>query len=101
MTVLDGLTNSINLQEGELYTEKTKDMIDAKYNLINDIIDRIFVLDKNDVVTMGLSQAGTDRYLVQTFHSVNGLFKLRTLLNQYFLKGLKDRIFTQSILRYP
>ena len=49
--VLDGLANSIYMQDENLDPEKTNSIINEKYNSIDDIIDRIFILDKDDVVT--------------------------------------------------
>jgi len=60
MTVLDGLTNSVNFQEGHLYGAETKGLMKEKYSIIQDIVDKVFVLDHNDIVTQGLSQSGTD-----------------------------------------
>ena len=55
MTVLDGLTNSGYIQAGDINSEKTNQLIQEKYKIIDDVIDKIFVLDKNDMVTSGLS----------------------------------------------
>lgn len=68
MTVLDGLTNSLYIQNGNIYDVKnTNGLLIDKYGLIDNIIDKIFVLDKNDIVTAGLSKAGMDRYLGADF----------------------------------
>ncbi|HEX7178943.1 MAG TPA: sensor histidine kinase [Nitrososphaeraceae archaeon] len=101
MTVLDGLANSINLQEGELYTEKTKSMIDEKYNLISDIIDRIFVLDKNDVVTIGLSRAGTDRYLGADFSQREWVIQAKNALKPVFSKGFERQDIYSVYIAVP
>jgi signal transduction histidine kinase len=60
MTVLDGLTDSVNFQEGRLYGEITKGLMKEKYSIIKDIVDKVYVLDKNDVVTQGLSETGIE-----------------------------------------
>ncbi len=44
MAVLDGLGNSAYLQNEELSAEKTKNLIEEKYGLVKNIVDRIFVL---------------------------------------------------------
>ena len=67
MSVLDGLTNSAYMQGGDIISNKTNHLIQEKYHLIDDIIDKIFVLDKNDIVTAGLSKAGMDRNLGADF----------------------------------
>ena len=58
--VLDGLANSIYLQDENLDPKITNSIINEKYNSIGDIIDRIFILDKNDVVTTDFSHQGTN-----------------------------------------
>ncbi|MDW0342413.1 MAG: hypothetical protein QN424_08740, partial [Nitrososphaeraceae archaeon] len=68
MTVLDGLTDSAHMHGGDLYfSNDSNHLIQEKFNLIDDIIDKIFVLDKNDVVTRSLSQLGRDEYLGADF----------------------------------
>lgn len=67
VAVLDGLANSEDLQNGELSSEKTKNLMEQKYATVDQIVSRLFVLDKNDIVTIGLSPEGTDRYLGADF----------------------------------
>jgi signal transduction histidine kinase len=97
MTVLDGLTNSIYLQQGEIYSEKAKSVMedkyetinDKKYKTINDIIDKIFVLDNNDVVTAGLSQAGANQYLGADFSQREWVKEAKRDLKPVFSKGFE------------
>ena len=101
MTVLDGLTNSMYLQEGELYTERTKSLIDEKYNLISDIIDRIFILDKNDVVTMGLSKTGVDKYLGADFSQREWVIQAKKDLKPVFSKGFERQDIYSVYIAVP
>ena len=101
MTVLDGLSNSMYLQEGELYTEKTKSLIDEKYNLISDIIDRIFILDKNDVVTMGLSKTGADKYLGADFSQREWVIQAKKDLKPVFSKGFERQDIYSVYIAVP
>jgi signal transduction histidine kinase len=103
MTVLDGLTNSIYLQEGEIYSEKAKSVMEEKYNTIsdtkyktiNEIVDKIFVLDNNDVVTAGLSQAGANQYLGADFSQREWVKEAKRDLKPVFSKGFERQgIFT-------
>jgi signal transduction histidine kinase len=97
MTVLDGLTNSIYLQQGEIYSEKAKSVMedkyaiinDIKYKTINDIVDKIFVLDNNDVVTAGLSQAGANQYLGADFSQREWVKEAKRDLKPVFSKGFE------------
>jgi signal transduction histidine kinase len=97
MTVLDGLTNSIYLQQGELYSEKARSVMEEKYALINnleyktinEIVDKIFVLDNNDVVTAGLSQAGANQYLGADFSQREWVKEAKRDLKPVFSKGFE------------
>lgn len=97
MTVLDGLTNSIYLQQGEIYSEKAKSVMEDKYETINDkeyqtineIVDKIFVLDNNDVVTAGLSQAGANQYLGADFSQREWVKEAKRDLKPVFSKGFE------------
>ncbi|MGI8719245.1 MAG: cache domain-containing protein [Nitrososphaeraceae archaeon] len=67
ITVLDGLSNSAHIQQGDLFSEKSNQLIQEKYKIIDNIIDKIFVLDKNDVVATSISQSSMDKYLGSDF----------------------------------
>ena len=99
MMVLDGLTTSAYMQGGDLYSEKTNHLIQEKYNLIDDIIDKIFVLDKNDVVTTSLSQLGRDEYLGSDFSQRVWVKDAKRDLEPVFSKGFERQgIYTVYII---
>jgi hypothetical protein len=50
--MLDGLANFF-LQD-DLYSDNTKKLVEEKYNQFTPVINRLFVLDKNDIVTTSL-----------------------------------------------
>jgi signal transduction histidine kinase len=90
MTVLDGLTNSMLFQKGDIYSvDKTNSLIKEKYAMIDDIIDKIFVLDKNNIVTAGLSQAGMDKYLGADFSQREWVKETRRDQVPVFSKGFE------------
>lgn len=90
MAVLDGLANSIYIQAGNIYdTNHTNELINGKYGLIDDIIDKIFVLDKNDIVTTGLSEAGMDKYLGADFSQREWVKDTRQSQMPVFSKGFE------------
>jgi signal transduction histidine kinase len=99
MTVLDGLTNSAYMQGGDIYSDKTNQLIQEKFNLIDDIIDKIFVLDKNDVVTTSLSQFGRDQSLGSDFSQREWVKEARRDLEPVFSKGFERQgIYTVYIV---
>ncbi len=99
MTVLDGLTDSAHMHGGDLYfSNDTNHLIQEKFNLIDDIIDKIFVLDKNDVVTTSLSQFGTDQYLGSDFSQREWVKEAKRDLEPVFSKGFERQgIYTIHI----
>jgi len=98
MAVLDGLGNSAYLQNEEISAEKTKNLIEQKYGLLENIVDRIFVLDRNDVVTIGLSPEGTDRYLGADFSQRNWVQEAKRTLKPVFSEGFERQgIYTTFI----
>ena len=89
MTVLDGLTSSGYIQAGDINSEKTNQLIQEKYKIIDDVIDKIFVLDKNDMVTRGLSQSSTDEFLGADFSQREWVKEAKRDLKPVFSKGFE------------
>lgn len=89
VAVLDGLANSGYLQSGELSAEKTKNLMEQKYASIDQIVSRLFVLDKNDIVTIGLSPEGTDRYLGADFSQRGWVQQAKQTLKPIFSDGFE------------
>jgi signal transduction histidine kinase len=99
MTVLDGLTNSGYIQAGDINSEKTNQLIQEKYKIIDDVIDKIFVLDKNDMVTSGLSQSSADEYLGADFSQREWVKEAKRDLKPVFSKGFERQgIYTIYII---
>ena len=97
MAVLDGMANSMYIQAGNIYdTNDTNELIKQKYGLIDDIIDKIFVLDKNDIVTTGVSGAGMDKYLGADFSQREWVKDTRQYQKPVFSKGF-ERLGIYSI----
>lgn len=89
VAVLDGVANSGYLQNGELSSEKTKNLMEQKYASIDQIVSRLFVLDKNDMVTIGLSPEGTDRYLGADFSQRVWVQQAKQTLKPVFSDGFE------------
>ena len=47
--MLDGLANSIFLQHGDLSSDQAKELLKEKYIQFNPIVNRLFVLDNNNI----------------------------------------------------
>jgi len=100
MTVLDGLTNSMNFQEGHLYGAETEGLMKEKYGIIQDIVDKVFVLDRNDVVTQGLSKSGTE-YVGADFSQREWVTYVKNDLKPVFSKGFERQGLYTVYLAIP
>lgn len=100
-TVLDGLANSVYLQEEDTDPKKITSIINEKYNSIDDIIDRIFVLDINDIVTTDLSRQGTNLYLGSDFSQREWVKETRNELKPVFSKGLEGQDIYSIFIAVP
>jgi len=63
MSMLYGMADSIYLQQALLSSDKTKNLLGQKYNQYNNVIDRLFILNKDNVVNASLSRPGSDTLL--------------------------------------
>jgi signal transduction histidine kinase len=101
VAVLDGLANSGYLQSGELSAEKTKNLMEQKYASIDQIVSRLFVLDKNDTVTIGLSPEGTDRYLGADFSQRGWVQQAKQTLKPVFSDSFERQGIYTIFLAMP
>ena len=99
--VLDGLANSIYMQDGSLDPNKTNSIIIEKYNSIDDIIDRIFILDKDDVVTTDLSHQGTNLDVGSSFSHREWVEEARNNLKPVFSKGFEGQGIYSIFIAVP
>jgi len=99
--VLDGLANSVYMQDKNLDPEITSNMINEKYNSIDDIIDRIFILDKNDVITTDLSHQGTNIDVGLDFSQREWVEEARNNLKPVFSKGLEGEGIYSIFIAVP
>src|SRR5215467_15203586 len=70
---LEGLSNSINLQQGDLTSDKTKTLVHANFINLDDIVDHFFIINENNIMTIDTSKGartlvGTD--ILQRNHVV-------------------------------
>ena len=102
MTVLDGLTNSVYFQKQDTYSvEKVNSLIKEKYGLIDGIIDKVFVLDKNDTVTADLSHDGVDKNIGANFSQKEWVRETRNVQGPVFSKGLEGQSIFSVYIAVP
>ena len=68
---LQGLANSVYLQNGLVADNKTKRLMEDNYQQINSIVDRFFILDKNNIVKINLVPMGQKNFLGTNISYIN------------------------------
>lgn len=56
IAMMNGLGNSVYVQEGEYSSPALKELMLEEFDKYNNTINRLFILDNNDVMTVGLAQ---------------------------------------------
>ncbi len=82
MARLQGLADSSYLQQGDLSSEKTKNLLQEIYFQINNItaVDRLFIINKNCVVTNSIAPQGQKSFIGA---NVSGINWIREITNTY------------------
>ena len=101
MSMLDGLANSLYLQQGDLYGDQTKKLLEEKYNQYNTVINRLYVLDKNDIVTSSLAPKGAETFIGQDFSLRDWIKETRATLKPVFSDGFERQGIYRIFITYP
>jgi signal transduction histidine kinase len=99
---LRGLANSVYLQNGDLSGNETENLLEDTYSEINEIGDRLFVIDNNNIVRLNIVPEGDDPFIGTDMSSIPWVIEARSNLAPTFSKGVigldgNHRIF----LTYP
>jgi hypothetical protein len=60
---LEGLSDSIYLQQGDLTSNKTKTLVQANFLNIDSIVDHLFVINKNNIMTIDIAAKGAKTFV--------------------------------------
>ena len=101
MSMLDGLDNSLYLQQGDLYGDQTKKLLEEKYNQYNTVINRLYVLDKNDIVISSLAPKGAETFIGQDFSLRDWIKETRATLKPVFSDGFERQGIYRIFITYP
>jgi signal transduction histidine kinase len=104
MARLQGLANSIYLQQGELSNNKTRTLMQEIYFELNatHTADRLFILNKNNVSTIALVPKGEKTFIGTSFSYRDYVKQTRTTLMPAFSNGFEGRDGKYRIaLTYP
>ena len=96
ISMLYGLANSYNVQQGELGSDNTTKLLDDAYNTHNLTIDGLFILDKDDIMVNTISAQPSEFFLGEDFSFRDWVKQTRSSLTPIFSNSDFER---QQILR--
>ena len=100
--MLDGLANSIYMQQGDIYGDNATKLVKEKYIQFDSVIKSLFVLDKNNIVTISFSPAGSEGAMVGADYSLNDLvLNSRQTLKPVFSSNFERQGIFMIYISYP
>jgi hypothetical protein len=101
LSMLNGLANSFYLQQGELGSERTTKLLEETYAASNLTIDRLFVLDNDDIMVASLASKPSEFFLGEDFSFRSWVRETRSSLSPVF-SGYFERIgIYREFITYP
>ena len=82
--MLNGLANSLYLQQGQLGSERTVTLLEETYANSNLTIDRLFVLDNDDIMVASLASKSSEFFLGEDFSFRSWVKETRSSLSPVF-----------------
>jgi hypothetical protein len=101
LSMLNGLANSLYLQQGELGSERTTKLLEETYANSNLTIDRLFVLDNDDIMVASLASKPSEFFLGEDFSFRSWVRETRSSLSPVFA-GYFERVgIYREFITYP
>ena len=101
VTRLYALANSAYLQEGDFVSDRARKMLGENYDRIDDIIDRLFILDKDDIIATSLSARGLESFAGVDFSLREWVKETRSNLKPVFSNGFETLGLYRVFITYP
>jgi signal transduction histidine kinase len=101
MLMLDGLASSFYFQQGELYSEATKKLMEEKYQQFSTIVDRLFVLDRKDIVTLSITQRGSETFVGNDLSLREWVSESKNKLEPVFSNGFERQGIYTIFITHP
>ncbi len=103
-SILQGLSDSAYLQQGELYGDRVAKLMDERFDQINNIskIDGLFIADKNNIITYNKVSAGQRSFVNIDISLREYVNETRNTLDPVFSNGFEGIDGAYKIaLTYP
>jgi len=101
IAMLDGLATSKYFQEGDLMGTEPETLLREKYVGYSEIVNRLFVIDKDGIVRMSLAPRGTETFLGQDFSLRNWVIDTKTNLSLTLSGGFERQGIYREFITYP
>jgi signal transduction histidine kinase len=101
VSMLDTLANSFYLQQGDVAGDGIKKLMKQKYTQFNTIIDRLFILDKDDIMVNSFAPLGSETFLGIDFSFRDWVKETRTGLIPVFSNGFERQDVYRIFITYP
>ena len=84
---LEGLSNSISFQQGDLTSTKTKTLVQANFLKIENIVDHLFLVNKNNTMTIDIAAKGSKTFVGTDFSQRQSVVQAEKTLKPVFSNG--------------
>ena len=101
MSILQGIADSVHLQQGELYGDKIQKIMKEKFDQINDItkVDGLFIADEDNIITYNIVSEGKRSFVNIDISFRDYVQETRNSLRPTFSNGFKgiDNMFSIAL----
>jgi hypothetical protein len=101
LSMLNGLANSLYLQQGELGSERTTMLLEETYANSNLTIDRLFILDNDDIMVSSLASKPSEFFLGEDFSFRSWVKETRSSLSPVFSGYFERAGIYREFITYP
>jgi hypothetical protein len=101
LSMLNGLANSLYLQQGELGSERSIMLLEETYAKSNLTIDRLFVLDNDDVMVASLTSKPSEFFLGEDFSFRSWVKETKSSLSPVFSGYFERAGIYREFITYP
>jgi Cache domain len=101
--MMEGLADSVDLQQGDFATPQAKDLLEEKYRQFTTLtnIHRLFLVDRNNIVLFSLAPTGYQTLLGDDLSQRDWVQGTRTTLEPVFTSGYENQGIYRIIITIP